>query len=355
MSILQRYIAKTVISATLIVVVVMLGLTFVINLLSELRDVGTGDYGFFQAVIHVVLELPHTIYQFFPMLVLMGGVLGLGVLASNQELVVMRSSGFSTRNIMGASIIAALLMIFVATVVGEWLAPKGYFIGETRKDSAQNGGQAVATITGIWMHEDNNFLHISRVIGLNHLEGVTRYQFNRQHKLLAAYYIKTMDIEKGRWLLHDVVKTSFNNNQTRSESFDNAHWDLVLNPNLLNVGLMDPAEMSLKNLYDYSQHFMQNGIRSASLRWEFWKRIFQPLTTLVMMLLAIPFVLRSSRSSTMGVRVLFGISVGFVFYILNAFLGQFSIVFQFSPILAAIFPTLLFAGMGYFFAMRARN
>jgi lipopolysaccharide export system permease protein len=72
-------------------------------------------------------------------------------------------------------------------------------------------------------------------------------------------------------------------------------------------------------------------------------------------LIAIPFVIRSSRSLPMGVRVLFGISVGFVFYILNAFLSQFSIVYQFSPMWAAITPTLLFALLGYVFSVKFKT
>jgi lipopolysaccharide export system permease protein len=113
--------------------------------------------------------------------------------------------------------------------------------------------------------------------------------------------------------------------------------------------------MSLPTLRSYSQHLVQNGLQAGDFQWEFWKRIFQPLTTIVMSLLAIPFVLGSSRSVTMGWRVFFGIVIGFVFYILNAFLGQFSIVFQFSPLLAALFPTLLFASLGYVFARKVQR
>ena len=36
---------------------------------------GEGDYGFLQVVMHELLNLPHEIYQFFPMLVLLGGVM----------------------------------------------------------------------------------------------------------------------------------------------------------------------------------------------------------------------------------------------------------------------------------------
>jgi lipopolysaccharide export system permease protein len=352
MSIMHRYIAKMVIVATSLVLLVMVGLTFLINFLEELRDMGTGDYGFSQVLLHVLLNLPHNLYQFFPMLMLLGGVLGLGVLASNQELVVMRAAGFSVRRIAVAVLSAALLLTGIATLIGEVVVPRANYLAESHKQSAENGGQAVATLSGVWIHEGNNFLHIERVMGLHHLEGVTRYQFDGQHHLLAAYHVKALDFHNDQWLLHDVVKTTFSDNRTISQFMKKTSWDLTLNPNLLVVGLIEPEEMSLITLHDYAQHLKQNGLQASAYQWEFWKRIFQPLMTLIMILLAIPFVLRSSRTVTTGWRVLFAISVGFTCYILNALLGQFSIVFQFSPLLAAMCPVVLFACVGYVFARR---
>jgi lipopolysaccharide export system permease protein len=354
MSILHRYIVKTVISATALVIIVMMALTFLIDFLDEMKDVGTADYGFWQAFVHVLLEFPRSLYQFFPMMLLMGGVMGLGVLSSNQELVVMRTAGFSVRRIAFAVVTAAVVLIVIGTSVGEWYVPKAHHLAQVRKQSEQSGGQAVSTQSGVWIHEGNNFLQIGRVIGLNHLEKVTRYQFDAAHHLLAAYYIRSLDLSHGQWILHDVVKTTFANNQTNSEHAKDSTWDMVLSPSLLNVGLIEPGEMSLSALRDYSEHLQLNGLQASEFQWEFWKRIFQPLTTLVMILLAIPFVLGSSRSVTMGWRVLFGIVFGFTFYILNAFLGQFSVVFQLSPLLAAILPTILFAVLGLILALKLR-
>jgi lipopolysaccharide export system permease protein len=353
MKILHRYIAKSVIAATALVLLVMVGLVFIIDFLEELKDVGSGDYGFAQAFVHVLLESPRHLYQFFPMLVLIGGVVGLGILSAHQELVVMRTAGFSVKRITLAVIVAALVLTLAATSVGELLVPKAHHLATTRKQSEQNGGQAVATLSGIWIHEGNDFLQIKRVEGLQHLFGVTRYQFDTQHHLLATYYVASLAREHGKWRTRDVLKTTFANNKTQSEHITEMDWDMPLNPNLLNVGLIEPPEMSLTTLHNYSRHLVQNGLQAGDFQWEFWKRIFQPLTTIVMILLAIPFVLNSSRSVTMGWRVFFGIVVGFVFYIINAFLGQFSIVFQFSPLFAALIPTLLFAFLGYIFATKA--
>jgi lipopolysaccharide export system permease protein len=346
MNIIFRYIAKHVILATILVFAVIYILSFIITLVTELRDTGVGDYGFMQAVMHVLLMMPHILYQFFPMLMLLGGVLGLGALASSQELMAMRASGVSVNRITLAILSAALLLVFLATLIGELVAPHADYIADVQKTIAQSGGQAVATTAGPWIHEGNNFLHIDRVVNRHHLEGLTRYEFDNQHRLLAAYYAKSSDFQQGKWVLLDLSKTTFGNDQTHSEQFPLATWDIELKPRLLNAGLVEPEEMSLPRLLEYSRYLVQNRLQAGSFQFEFWKRIFQPFTTLVMILLAVPFVFGSPRSAAMGRRILFAVMVGFVFYIFNAFLGQFSVVFQVSPFIAALLPTIVFAGVG---------
>jgi lipopolysaccharide export system permease protein len=355
MKMIQRYIAKHVMISTALVFVVVFILSFVINLLGELRDIGTGEYGFGQAILHVIFMQPHTLYQLFPMLILLGGVLGLGMLASGHELIVMRASGLSVKNITAAVIIAALLLIALATAAGELIAPHANFLAEQRKSSAQTNGQAVATTSGVWIHEGNNFLHIEHVLDRNRLEGVTRYEFDNKHQLLASYYAQSVNFINNQWVLHNLVKTTVNKDKTLSQQFPIAIWNLKLTPSYLTVGLVAPEAMTLRKLAEYSLYLRQNHSQSSAYQLEFWKRVFQPLTTLVMILLAIPFVFAAPRSMSMGKRILFAIFIGFTFYIINAFMGQFSIVFQFPPIIAALIPTLLFAVVGYVLMLRVRN
>lgn len=355
MTIIQRYIAKHVMLSTALVFFVVLILSFIINLLGELRDIGTGDYGFLQAIVHVIFMQPHTLYQLFPMLILLGGVLGLGILASNHELIVMRASGLSVKRIMGAVIVAALLLIVLATLAGEFIAPHANFLAEQRKSSAETNGQAVATASGVWIHEGNNFLHIEHVLDRDRLEGVTRYEFDNKHQLLASYYAQSVNFLNHQWVLHDLVKTTIDKDKAVSQQFPVAIWNLKVTPNYLTVGLIEPEAMTLRKLADYSLYLRRNHSQSSSYQLEFWKRVFQPLTTLVMILLAIPFVFTAPRSMSTGKRILFAIFIGFIFYIINAFMGQLSIVFQFPPIIAAFIPTLLFAAVGYVLMLRVRS
>ncbi|HSW93191.1 MAG TPA: LPS export ABC transporter permease LptG [Gammaproteobacteria bacterium] len=355
MSLLSRYIARTVILATLLVMAVVLGLAFFINLLGELRDIGVGDYGLMQAAFHAFLELPYNIYAFFPMLVLLGGLLGLSMLASNQELIVMRVSGVSIPAILRAVLMAALVLIAMGMVIGEVIAPRTHYLADIHKSTDQSGGQAVITAAGLWVHEGNSFVHIDRVMAHQHLEGVTRYEFDDQHRLQAAWFAKTMDYRNGHWKLYDLAKTTFRADQTLSERLPEASWDLSLNPNVLSIGLLEPEEMPLTRLSSFTEHLKKNGLQATEFQFSFWKRILQPLTILVMLFLAVPFVFTAPRSINLGWQMVLGVIVGFVFYILDSMLGQLSIVYQLPPFFAALLPILLFAFVGYGLMRRVRN
>lgn len=343
MTILSRYIAKFIFLTTCVVVTLVMVLSFFVSLLTELRDIGTGDYGFLQALLHVALGLPYIIYQFFPMLILIGGVLGLSILSTHHELMVMRASGVSLSKIIYSVVLAAMFLILFMTFFGEAIAPSAKFLADKQKQSAQSSGQAVATHSGVWVHEGNNFLHVDQVTGPRHLEGVRRYEFDTDHHLLAAYQAESLDLEEGQWHVHNMEKTTFSKDRTKSRFYPNATWNLTLNASLLNVGIIEPSQLSLSKLTQHIQELKQNGLQANRFQFEFWKRLFQPLATLVMILIAVPFVIGTPRSVTMGWRIVFSVIIGFIFYMLNEFLGQISVVFQVSPVIAAIVPTLLFA------------
>lgn len=346
--IFARYIIRHVLSSTLVVMLVMLGLVFLTTLLAEIQDVGRGDYTFTQAIIYVVLRLPHNIYQFSPMLIMLGGIMGLGIMNTHHELMIIRSSGFSVPLILKAVAYSALLLIVLVMLLGEGIAPQLDHKAAMRKQNAKNSSQAVITASGVWLHEGNNFFHINRLIGRKHLEGVIRYQFNDKHQLIATYHASTLDFQNGVWELHDIDKTEFISSAGTQSSYKlQDTWRFILNPNLLNIGIIEPEEMSLAKLFSFSRYLVANGLQASQFQLAFWQRLLQPLAIVLMLLLAVPFVLSAPRSSMLGLRILMGIIVGFIFYLCNALLGQISIIFQFPPFLAAVLPILLFAGIGY--------
>ena len=152
--------------------------------------------------------------------------------------------------------------------------------------------------------------------------------------------------------MNDVVKTSFYDEKTMSQSFKTAPWNLTLNANLLNLGLVNPREMPLKKLVQFAHYLKQNGIQANEYLYNFWQRLFQPFASLVMIFLAVPFVLGTLSTATLGWRILVGITTGFTFFIMNALLGQLCVVYQLPALIAALLPPVLFAIVGVLLSNR---
>src|SRR3990167_10783639 len=346
-SILDRYISKIIMLATLLVIVIVASVMTLIMLLQELKNIGSGDYEIGQAIYFVFLRLPNELYHFSPILILLGSIVGLSILSSYRELAVIRTSGFSVNRMIISVLSTALLIILMMSVIGELFAPRLSYHAVIHKENARNAGQAVVTATGIWFHVDNNFIHAQRVIDRQLLEGVTRYQFDHQHRLQAAYFAKTLALKNNQWQMNDVVKTTFHDEQTKSQKYFQIPLNLKFNQTLLNVGLVDADEMSLSKLNKFTHYLEQNGLQASEYQYEFWQRAFQPMMSLMMVFLAIPSVLCTLNTATLSRRLMIGILVGFIFFIGNAFLGQLCVVYQLPALVAALLPLLLFAGAGF--------
>jgi lipopolysaccharide export system permease protein len=348
-TILTRYITKTIMLATGLTALVITAILLLMSLLGELKSIGQADYTLMQAFWYVMQRMPNQLYQFFPLLMLLGSIVGLSALTANRELTVMRVYGFSVRRIIYSVLGAAFILIIIAALLGETIGPHLSYRAEIQKENARNGGQAVVTASGVWLHVDNNFIHIQHVVGRELLKGVTRYQYADDHRLLAAYYAKELKYENNTWQMYDAVKTTFYPEQTKSQTFLQAPWDLHFNVNLLNIGLVDPSEMSLPKLAKFIDYLKLNVLQAAEYQYQYWQRIFQPIASLVMIFIAILIVLGTRNSSALGMRIVIGIVVGFIFFISNAFLGHLSIVYQLPPFFAALLPLILFALLGTFY------
>lgn len=343
MTILQRYIAKTIILTTILITAIMVSVVFLIELLGELKSLGNGDYGVLEVLWYALLCLPNELYQFSPILVLMGSLVALSILSSHRELAVMRASGFAVKNVIFSVLCAALIVIMAMTVMGEWLGPNLSYKAEIYKQNAQNADQAIITSMGTWLHIDHDFIHVQNVVDKTVLEDVTRYQFDDKHNLQATYFAKRLALQKNHWQMFNVMKTTFYNERTKSQFFTKLPLNLKFNANLLTIGAMDPSQMSLAKLANFGHYLEHNGLQAKEYQYSFWQRIFQPLASLVMILLAIPFVLGTLTMPSLGFRIIIGLTIGFSFFIMNALLGQLSIVYQLPTMLAALFPPLLFA------------
>jgi lipopolysaccharide export system permease protein len=343
-----------VLSSIGLVTLMLIGLQIFILFVNQLEDLGKYDYGMTQATVFVLLQLPYQVYLFFPMASLLGSLIGLGVLANHSELVVMRAAGMSIGQITLSVLKASLIVIVLVTSIGELLVPMMAQYANDYKTNAISGGQAIRTAQGIWVRYGNDFISISEILPNKVLNHVYQFRFDSDHKLILAREIKEARFTNQAWEAYEVKQTEFFENNTKASTYDHIAWDVSLKPNVLMISSIEPDEMTLHELNRYLREQKRSKQNVHIYKLAFYQRIMQPFTTMVMMILAIPFIFGPLRSSTMGSKLLVGATVGFGFHIVNRFFGPVSTVFQWPAEIAALGPTLVFALLGIYLMRRIR-
>lgn len=354
MRLVDRYITKNVLGAVALITVMLTGLQVFILLVNQLDDIGKGNYGVLQALIYVLYQMPYQVYLFFPIASLLGCLIGLGMMANYRELVVMRAAGMSIGQVSVAVMKAAFIIIIIVTIIGETIVPSLAEIGSNYRLQSLSKGQTIRTPKGVWLRNKLDYISIGEVTSGTLLEQVYQFKFDETHHLRVVRQIDSVKYDNGQWLANGVNETVINDKSTKARFVKNLLWDVPLKPNILQLTNREPEEMTLIELKRYLR--IQKKINQTEFNYQlsFWQRLVQPFTTLVMMMLAIPFIFGPLRGSTIGSKFLIGSTVGFGFYIFNRFFGPISYVFQFSPEMAAVGPTVIFAILGIFLMRRAR-
>ncbi len=343
---ISKYISKTLLLTTIPIVLLVLGVDFLFAFIHELGGVGRDHYTTWNAFVYVALTLPRRLYELFPMTSLVGVLLGLGLLASHSELIVMRASGVSIMRICAIVFQWGLVLAVLMGLMGEYIVPKTEYWADAYKVNARSGGQAVLTVQGTWVRHGRHFIHIAQIDGESHMSGITDYEFDQQLALKSVTYIKEAVYQEGAWHLSDIHRSLVSPTQVTTEYLASQKLTQWVSPHILNVVLVDPDDLSMRGLYQYAAYLQDNGLDNKPYLLNFWKKALQPLAIIVMMLLSVPFIFGPLRSASMGLRLLAGMIMGFCFYVLSEVFGPLALVYQFPPFFAALLPIAIFGLIG---------
>ncbi|MCW8333239.1 LPS export ABC transporter permease LptG [Vibrio paucivorans] len=341
--ILDLYIGRTIIATTSLVLITFVGLSAIIKYVEQLRKVGQGTYDLFQALMFVVLSIPRDIEMFFPMAALLGALIGLGMLAASSELVVMQASGFSKLNIGMSVLKTAVPLMIIVTLLGQWGAPQAQKMARDLRAIATSGGNIMSVRTGVWARDANDFIFIGKVEDET-IHQMNMWRFDEEKNLESVIYAKKVDfISDNEWEMKDVQVTDMRDGiEISKDTLPTYRWTTSLAPDKLAVVTVKPEELSLSGLYDYVTYLDASEQDSSRYELALWRKITQPFSIAVMMLMALSFIFGPLRSVTMGARILSGVIAGFTFYISSEFFGPLSLVYGIPPVFGAVAPSVVF-------------
>lgn len=341
MKILDRYIGWSIISATVTVLLVLVAIFSFFAFIEQLEDVGRGSYGIAKVIVFVLYSVPNLTYELFPMAALIGSLIGFGTLMRNGEISVIRCTGVPKGRIVLSVVKAGAVLLVVAMLVGEFIAPPAERAARELRSVAISDRITFKSENGFWARDGNSYVNIREILPGDQLRDVYIYEFDLENRLRISTYAELARYVGSQWVLQNISQTLLDEDGLNKRFLDKAAWDSMLKPDLLSMVTINPDSLSVWSLIKYSHFLRSNGQNAQRYEHVLWLKLTYPLATVVMVVLAVPMVLRASRSVTVGQRVLVGALIGLGFHLMNQAAGHLGVVYEVPPILSATGPALL--------------
>ena len=301
-----------------------IGLFFFFDLVDELKWIGQGPgnaYAVRHALAYVLLLVPGHVYELMPITVLIGTIFVMARFAQSSEFTILRTSGLGPVKALRTLLGLGLGFVVLTFVVGDYLTPVASRQAQLIK-ARYLGEAGTQGITGAWLKESHgNTSSVVNVAALGadgQLIGVRVFEFDAKGKMthLIRAGLGEVQPDGSSWLLKNVQRDQFQSTpangrpQIQREQLPEWRWENSLSEEMVSVALLRPERMATVELFNYIQHLRSNEQASQRYEIDFWKKVFYPLSCLVMVVLALPFAYLHFRSGGIAGYVFGGVMAG---------------------------------------------
>jgi lipopolysaccharide export system permease protein len=343
------------------------------DLVDELGAIGrvavgqTGlTYGLEHALLYVALGMPWRVYELLPICVLIGTVFVLTRMAQRSEFTILRTSGLGPWLALRIMLMMGAVFVVLTFVTGDYIAPfagKQQTLLKARFDGGLSAGR-----TGAWLKETrtngNASVNVGAINAVADLERITVYEFSNSGQLTRTLTAASATIgDNNSWTLREGTVTSYdkaapqlneaapislaarNDVRITKTSFDTQQWPTEITIDMISVAVLDPSTMRTFDLFNFINHLEANQQNAQQYEIEFWRKLFYPLSCLVMVVLALPFAYFHFRSGGVAGYVFIGFLAGISFFLLNNVFGYIGNLNAWQPWLAAATPSLIYTAI----------
>jgi len=343
--IISRYLAAHIHKGAILVLLTLVSLSLFFTFIRELDDVGRGQYGIIQLIQFLLYKFPNTVVEFMPLAALLGAILSLGNLASNSEIIALQSSGLSIKKLVLVVGQSMFVLALIAFLIAEYIVPVSETEANALRSSSLSSNISLQARKGVWIKDDNNIIYIQQLFPNGSAKHIEIYHLNDAGLLYQTTKAKQALIVQQGWQLLDVAQTEITSAKTQVTSIKRQLYRGGLSDSLLASLAVTPQQMSVSDLNSYIKFLQENNLNNKAESLSFWRKIYAPLTIMVMGLLAVPFVLGSQRQSNTGRRLMTGIMLGLAYVVLDPLLIQFGEQLNVIPVINALIPTLMLLGI----------
>jgi lipopolysaccharide export system permease protein len=373
MKTIRQLIYKETFYSVALVALGFLALFFFFDFVDELGQIGKsfagsefGSYKVQHAVLYVLLLIPNHLYELLPIAVLIGSVFVMARFAKSSEFTILRTSGLGPGLALKMLLGLGAAFVAITFIIGDYVAPLADRTAQLLK--ARYLGQISIGQTGAWLKEKKGnksyAVNVSAMSANADMLNVRIFEFDAGGSILSTMQAKQAVFNDDQtWGLKNVRRSDYAIDGTQSTAaagatggnvknkqptikhsqLDAYNWNTELNADMVSVALLKPDRMGTLDLFQYIRHLDANKQVAQLYEIQFWKKVFYPLSCLVMLVLALPFAYLHFRAGGITAYVFGGVMVGISFFVLNNIFDYFGNLLSWNPLLTAAAPSMVYS------------
>lgn len=353
MKTIRRLLYADIVSTVAFVALAFLSLSFFIDFVDQLTEVGTRGYTVLHAALYALLLVPGRFYEVSPIAVLIGAIYTLSRMAQSSEFTILRTAGLGPARALVLLSSLGLMFGVMTYLVGEYVAPF------SERQAAQLRGLFQGNLkvgrSGAWLKDHASTPAGERSYKINvgssgpraMLHDVRIYEFGADGRLLRRIEADDAQIQPtATWALKNVSITHWTATagtaQATQEHLPAYLWPSKLSASVVAAEVLPVATMSTLDLYRFIDHLADNEQAAQRHKIQFWKRALYPFACIVMVALALPFAYLHARAGGISLKVFGGIMFGISFVLLNNVAGHIGLLRNWTPWVVAATPSAFY-------------
>lgn len=349
------YLAKKFTFSYIVILIGLIATLQMLDLLAKSEEILAGEgavYGDLWR--YVKLRSPHLISLFSPFVALLASILTLSMLNIHNEIIIIKSSGWSAFRILIPLMVICFLIGIVNFVFSETITVQAR--GELRNWEINsfdaNLPPAPDSVYDTWVTDGQNLVKAesaNRNGSILLLDQVTQYIRDENKNITNIIKADFAVFRDGKWKLFEVRKFDLDN--LNISILENLNWDTSVPPERFISQAIVADQVNLTRLRRAISQLQEEGHNTDNLNTMLYQKYVSPLSTLLMPLLAGLAAFGLHRGGNLLARILISLSLGFGFFVVNNLfiaLGQYGAV---PPEIAAWLPFVLFGLSGVSFIL----
>lgn len=358
MKIINKHILKEFLFIFFLCIITIVSLYLLIDFFEKIDDLMENNAALSEGLKFFLYKIPFIMYQTTPVAVLLATLLSLGILSRNAEITAMKAGGISVIKITFPIMLASLVISAMSFVIDEYIVPPAKKQVESIKKMRVEGKKQAASFrqNKMWYRGNDNIYSISHLDskkGIIH--GLTIYEIDKDFNVLSRIDAEEAKWLNGTWQITNGTKRQFRNGSIKISAVKNGAAPIDENPEELQITEKIADEMSFTELKDYIAKLSSEGYDATRYIVDLHGKTAFPIVNIIMVILGIPFALKSGRHSGIAMGIGLSVIIGFSYWIVfavTASLGYNGII---PPFIAAWSANFIFGIIGILMFMNVRQ